>query len=155
MSQTTPHDDADRWPAGERRETASRRSRPTRLWDSLYGLTRRRAGRRSDDRTLYVDRFSLPDVLLMLGIFLLNVFDALFTLIYLSHGGEEANPVMDGLLQVSDWAFLAQKCFVVGLWLVFLTVHKNFKHVRVGLWALLALYTGVLFYHCVLQVYVL
>ena len=87
----------------------------------------------------------------MVAIFVLNVFDALFTLVYLAHGGSEANPLMDGLLQISDWAFLSQKCFVVGVWLVFLTVHKNFRLARAGLWGLLLLYSCVLCYHFVLQ----
>ena len=66
-------------------------------------------------------------------------------------GGREANPLMNWLLSFGDSAFLVQKCVVVGIWLIILTVHKNFRIARIGLWSLFALYTGVLIYHFVLQ----
>lgn len=135
----------------ERRRRADRRARPTRPWDGLRGWRRRSASRRTADQEIYVDVFSARDVAVLLGIFVLNVFDALFTLVYLSQGGGEANPVMDALLRISDAAFLVQKCLVVGLWLLFLTVHKNLRIARLGLRALLVLYGCVLLLHLVLQ----
>jgi hypothetical protein len=58
---------------------------------------------------------------------------------------------MEMLLRGSDMLFLLQKCVVVGLWLVILVIHKNFRIARWGLWAALALYTAILFYHFALQ----
>ena len=89
--------------------------------------------------------------MLLVAVFVLNILDAGFTLLYLTQGGSEANPFMAHLLSISDLTFLLQKCFVVGTWLVFLTVHKNFRFARIGLRALLVLYLGVLAYHLLLQ----
>ena len=136
---------------GDRREREDRRHRPTAPWSGLLGWQRRRTGRRVSDEGIYVDAFDRRDLALMLAVFFLNVLDAAFTLVYLSQGGTEANPFMAHMLAISDGAFLAQKCFVVGAWLLFLTVHKNFRFARIGLHSLLALYSGVLIYHLVLQ----
>ena len=138
-------------PDDERRERVDRRRRPTRPWDGLRGWNRRSRARRRAEEQAYVDVFSSRDGLLLIAIFLLNLLDAGFTLVYLSRGGTEANPAMARLLAVSSHAFLAQKCAIVALWLLFLMVHKNFRVARYGLWSLLALYSGVLVYHFVLQ----
>lgn len=136
-------------PTGERRNGQDRRRQRTRFWDSLFGRRRRRDGRRSRDRDkLYVDVYHRRDVLLLAGIFLLNIFDAFFTLRWLELGGREGNPVMAMLLEKGgDLAFLIQKCFVVGVWLVILVVHKNFRVARLGLWSLFAVYALLLLYH--------
>ncbi len=106
------------------------------------------------DREIYVDAFTRRDFLLVVSVFALNLLDAGLTLLYLEQGGGEANPLMATLLEISDAAFLWQKCFVVGLWLLFLIVHKNFRFVRHGLWVLLVLYAGLFGYHLVLQMLV-
>ena len=98
-----------------------------------------------------MDLYGTGDVLLLSGIFVLNIFDAFFTLRWLQLGGVEANPLMDRLLQTNDLLFLFQKCFVVGIWLLILMVHKNFRVARLGLWMLLLVYAGLLVYHFVLQ----
>ena len=136
----------------DRRRHRDRRLAPTRGWDSLLGFRQRHRGRRTGERdNIYVDRYSRQDVALMLGIFVLNILDAFFTLRWLEMGGGEGNPLMDMLIRTNVQIFLLQKCVVVGLWLVVLVIHKNFRIARVGLWAALILYTGILFYHFVLQ----
>jgi hypothetical protein len=133
---------------GDRRSGPDRRHRSTRFWDSLLGRRQRRDGRRTEDRDgLYVDVYRRRDVLLLAGIFLFNIFDAFFTLRWLDMGGGEANPLMAKLLEGGDLIFLIQKCFVVGVWLVILIVHKNFRVARTGLWSLLAIYGLLLLYH--------
>lgn len=140
------------WPEVERRSGRDRRARPTRFWDALLGRRRRHGGRRQGEaRNTYVDVFQPRDVAMLVGIFLLNLFDALFTLRWLQMGGGERNPLMDILIQSSDFAFLFQKCVVVGLWLVVLMVHKNFRIARLGLLSLLALYLGVFVFHFLLH----
>lgn len=139
------------WPWVERRARADRRHRPTSLWDSLVHPRRRRSGRRTGEkRDIYVDVFQRRDVLLMVAIFVLNIFDALFTLLWLQRGGGEGNPLMAWLLEHGNEAFLLQKCLVVGLWLVLLVVHKNFRLARLGLWSLASLYALLVAYHLVL-----
>ena len=135
-----------------RRSARDRRRRPTGVFDSLRGWQRRRFARRDGEaERLYVDTYQPSDLAMLLGILALNGLDAIFTLRWLEMGGGESNPVMDWLLDFGNLAFLVQKCLVVGIWLVILTMHKNFRIARIGLRSLLALYTFVLFYHFYLQ----
>ncbi len=139
-------------PRDERRQREDRRLEPTRSWHSLLGFHRRRRGRRLGERdNIYVDSYTRHDVALMLGVFVLNILDAFFTLRWLGMGGSEGNPLMDALIRTSDMIFVLQKCLVVGLWLLILVIHKNFRIARVGLWVGLILYAGILFYHFFLQ----
>lgn len=140
------------WTGDERRTQGDRRTRPTVAWAAWAGHRRRQRGRRAGEQTgAYVDVYAPQDVAMLAGIFLLNVLDAAFTLSHLSRGGREANPVMARLLELGPDAFLFTKCFVVGGWLLFLLVHKNFRLVKVGLWATLALYAGVFGWHLFLH----
>jgi hypothetical protein len=139
------------WDGVDRRGHADRREQPTSPWAAFLGLRRRRHGRRDGEgHDIYVDVFHRGDVALLVGIFVLNIFDALFTLIWLRRGGAEGNPVMLWVLEIGDWAFLAQKCFVVGLWLLLLVAHKNFRLARLGLWTAASFYTLLIGYHLVL-----
>ncbi|MCA9501594.1 MAG: hypothetical protein H6748_13000 [Spirochaetaceae bacterium] len=133
-------------PVGERRRS-DRRTRPTSPWSAFFGPVRRSRGRRASDAPGYVDRYTRTDVALLLAIFLLNVADAFFTMLWLERGGREANPVMDFFLDIGPYAFLAQKCLVVGFWLVLLLVHKNYRLARIGLYASLAIYGTLLIVH--------
>jgi hypothetical protein len=115
-------------------------------------MRRRKSGRRAGEtRDIYVDAFQTSEVILLIGIFVLNIFDALFTLIWLQRGGAEANPFMDWLIQQGDHVFLVQKCIVVGLWLVFLLVHKNFRLARWGMWSMAGVYGVLILYHFALM----
>lgn len=135
----------------DRRAGSDRRHRPTPFWSAFLGPRRRHGGRRrGEGNRTYVDRFTRRDVLLVLAILLLNVLDALFTLIWLQRGGIEGNPFMAWILELGNSAFLVQKCFVVGLWLLLLLVHKNFRLARVGLWALAGIYSLLILYHLAL-----
>jgi hypothetical protein len=143
----------DPLPTGEeRRVSTDRRDEPTRLWDSMFGFHRRQKGRRTGEAdNIYVDSYTRQDLLLTIGVLVLNILDAFFTLRWLGMGGGEGNPLMDMLIRANDMLFLLQKCVVVGLWLVILIVHKNFRIARYGLWGAFILYTGILFYHFALQ----
>jgi hypothetical protein len=135
-----------------RRHEPDRRDQPTGPLDSLRGWRGRQFARRAGegDKT-YVDRYDASDLAMLVSILVLNVLDAFFTLRWLQIGGREANPLMNWLLEFGDLAFLVQKCLVVGLWLIVLTVHKNFRIAQIGLWSLLVLYTAILLYHLFLQ----
>jgi hypothetical protein len=136
------------WPQIDRRARSERRAQPTRFWDSLLGRRRRAEGRRiGESGDVYVDRFGRGDVMLVLGIFALNIFDAFCTLVWLRRGGSEGNPLMDLAIQAGDSVFLFQKCIVAGLWLLVLLVHKNFRIARIGLWVLLGVYGTLAAYH--------
>lgn len=134
-----------------RRKSLDRRASPTSIWSSLLGMSRRREGRRADERDgIYVDRFQRSDVVLVLAVFTLNIMDAGFTMSWLQRGGSEGNPLMAQLLAWGDAAFLIEKCFVVGVWLLILLVHKNFRVARIGLRVLLLVYGTLFVYHIAL-----
>jgi hypothetical protein len=138
--------DTSEWNGGDRRDI-DRRLQPTRPWIGMWGPLRRARGRRTADQAGYVDRYSRRDVALILSIFIMNVGDAFFTMIWLSRGGQEANPVMDFFLEIGPGAFLVQKCIVVGIWLVALLVHKNFRFARIGLYISLVAYAILMLIH--------
>ena len=132
---------------GSERRDVDRRLQPTRPWIGTMGPLRRAHGRRKSDHSSYVDRYSRRDVALILTIFVMNVGDAFFTMLWLDRGGEEANPVMDFFLDIGPGAFLIQKCIVVGIWLVALLVHKNFRFARIGLYISFAAYAVLMIIH--------
>jgi hypothetical protein len=134
----------------ERRSQSDRRARPTSVFDALRGWRSRSCSRRADDKPGYFDVYARGDIALLLAIFVLNLLDAGFTLLYLSRGGSEANPVMAWMLEVGEWAFLGVKCFFVAAWLVLLTVHKSFYLARLSLWILLGVFGGVLVLHALI-----
>lgn len=138
--------DACPQPDADRRD-ADRRRRPTRPWIGTLGPLRRIHGRRDADRAGYVDRYSRRDVALILTVFVMNVGDAFFTMLWLGRGGGEANPIMDFFLDIGPWAFLVQKCVLVGIWLVVLLVHKNFRFARIGLYVSLVAYAVLMIVH--------
>ncbi|MGH7152069.1 MAG: DUF5658 family protein [Planctomycetota bacterium] len=133
----------------ERRVRPDRRRRPTPMI-SRYALLggRRRAFRRLEEAEgSYVDLHGWGMGVLVLAVLALNLFDGYFTLFYMSHGGQEANPVVDALIQWGQRPFLFIKCAGTGLALSFLVLHKNFRLGRVGLGCALLLYSGILGYH--------
>jgi len=139
-------------PNGDRRIGDDRRDSPTKSWDSLFGFHRRERGRRTgESENIYVDAYSKHDVALTVSILVLNILDAFFTLRWIDMGGGEGNPLMNVLIETSDLMFILQKCLVVGLWIVILMIHKNFRIARFGLWGALILYAGILLYHFSLQ----
>lgn len=133
----------------EGREMRDRRSRPTPFLSryTLFG-GRRRGGRRDGEkRDVFVDLFSEHIFLVAILIVALNMLDAFFTLLLLSHGGEEANPIALWLLNVGPWAFILAKTLGIGLCTGLLVMIKNFRGARVGLGLVLAVYLMLLGWH--------
>lgn len=138
----------DTWPWVDRRSGTDRRNRPTRWYDSLLGHRRRRRGRRKgESRNIYVDIYHAGDLILVAGVFLLNLVDAGLTLHHLAEGAVEQNPVMDRLIQWGAVWFVLEKALVVGLCLVALAVHKTFPLARRGAYVLLVLYSLLMIQH--------
>jgi hypothetical protein len=138
------------WPEIDRRRNDDRRDQPTGFLSRPW-RGQRRGGRRTGERdNIYVDVYSRSDVLILLCIFVLNIGDAAFTLLWLQRGGGEGNPLMQFMLDIGVGAFLFQKCIVVGIWLLVLTAHRNYRTARVGLWSTLSVYTLLIVYHLVL-----
>jgi hypothetical protein len=140
-------EESDAVRVGRERRNTDRRNRPTAPWKDLFSPLRRARGRRASDQNGYVDRYSKRDVGLLFAIFLLNIADAFMTMLWLHRGGREANPIMEFFLDIGPVAFLAQKCLIVGFWLILLLVHKNFRFAKIGLYASLAVYALLLIVH--------
>lgn len=136
---------------GERRNHSDRRGRPTPMW-SRYALLggRRRTVRRSQERDgAYVDVHGPRILLVVMLIVALNLLDAWFTLLFLSHGGRELNPFVQRVLDLGGqpWPFLLFKTFGIGMCCAFLVMTKNFRPARIGLWFVLLGYSLLLGWH--------
>jgi hypothetical protein len=131
------------------RRSGDRRSRPTPFLSryTFFG------GRRASDRryghvaNTYVDRYEpwVGGVLVAIG--LLCALDAVLTLLYLQKGGEEANPIMDEVIQWGPQTFVLVKCGVTNAGLMILCLHKNFRYVKGVMGALLGIYALLTLYH--------
>jgi hypothetical protein len=141
---------------GERRARADRRHAPTPML-SRYALHggRRVRGRRLDERdNVYVDLHGPGLLAVVVTLTALNFLDAYFTILFLSYGGQELNPVVDGLLCLGVWPFLLAKSIGVGVCGAFLTVTKNFTAARIGLGVLTTGYLALLGWHFYLLAHV-
>lgn len=132
-----------------RRLQGDRRTKPTPIFSryTLFG-GRRRGGRRAGEtENIYVDRHGPLLLFGALALSLLNVLDAFFTMLFLSHGGQELNPLIDSMLGLGLWPFLITKTIGVGICVAFLVMTKTFAAARIGLIVLLTGYTALLGWH--------
>jgi hypothetical protein len=134
--------------SGDRRNV-DRRQAPTPIF-SRYWLKGRRRGARRDGEgnNIYVDKYSITEVLLVFGILVLSVLDMYFTLVHLDAGGTEANPVMAAFLEWGGYPlFKLVKLATTFLGLGILLVHVRFKKVRTLLGFAFLIYFGVFIFH--------
>ncbi len=137
--------------AEEQRLQSDRRRRPTPMF-SRYVLWggRRRDVRRADEREgAFVDVHGPRLFALVLAILALNLLDAWFTLVFLSHGGKELNPMVQMVLDLGGHPlpFLFLKTFGIGVLCAYLTLAKNFRSARIGLWIVFGGYSVLLGWH--------
>ena len=85
-----------------------------------------------------------------MGIVLLNLLDAWFTLLFLANGGIELNPLVDHVLAQGPQTFLMFKTLGIGVCCAFLTVTANFRAARIGLGIVLTGYSLLLCWHLLL-----
>ena len=117
---------------------------------TFFGGRRMGTRRDGDDREIFVDRYSNRLYVAVLGVVLLNLLDAWFTLLFLAHGGVELNPFVDRILACGPEAFILFKTLGIGICVAFLTVTKNFKAARIGLAVVLGGYSLLLAWHLLL-----
>lgn len=131
------------------RRAADRRSRSTPMISRFTILGGRRTGdRRSGGiASVYVDLYEPWLAAALVAIGALCAVDAVFTLLYLQKGGTEANPLMDRVIQWGPRSFILFKCGVTNLGLAVLCLHKNFRHVKSVIVALLFVYSALFVYH--------
>ena len=141
----------------ERRAGADRRLRSHLLSDWTYAYRgRRRLSRRDAEESTFVDLYDPALLGLALGILLLSVLDAAFTLTLLQAGVvEEANPFMRWLLEHDTQIFINLKIVLTGAAVVFLVLCSNaiiagrirgrrLMHAVLGLYLLVIAYELVL-----------
>ncbi|MCA8955918.1 MAG: hypothetical protein KDC87_07580 [Planctomycetes bacterium] len=127
-----------------------RRRRPTPALSryAVWGGGRRRHHRRGREALNgFVDAHGPGLFLVVTAVAALNILDAFFTVLFLSYGGREINPVVQTALDLGTWWFVVLKSVGIGLCLAFLTVTKNFRVARIGLWVILAGYLLLLGWH--------
>lgn len=116
---------------------------------ALFG-GRRRTVRRLEERAgAFVDVHGARLLVLVLAILALNLLDAWFTLLFLSYGGRELNPMVQAVLDLGGhpWPFVALKTFGIGVACAFLILTKHFRSARIGLWCVFAGYSALLGWH--------
>lgn len=122
------------------------------------GLARR--GRRRDRRragdSYYLDWYDPRLVFQGVGIMVLSILDAVFTLILIANGATEINALMARLMDISVQAFVVGKVGITAAGVLFLLMHAHFHilsfttgrriiHLLLGLYLLLILYELGLF----------
>lgn len=138
--------------AAAERRTVDRRRRPTPMFSryTLFGGRRAAVRRATDDQEVFVDRYGPAILIAVLSVVLLNLADAFFTLLFLAHGGQEMNPIVDRVLAHGPHVFILFKTLGIGVCAAFLTITKNFRAARIGLWVVLSGYTLLLCWHLLL-----
>ncbi len=137
----------------QERKQIDRRRRPTPLLSLHWLRGRRRVIRRAEESThgYYVDRYRRGEWALVIGILLLSSADLILTMVHLSAGGREANPVMALALEQSEFTFIFVKLATTVLGLMILLTHVRFRRVRPMLSTVCALYCLVIVYHILLR----
>ena len=126
-----------------------RRHQPTPMFSRYAFLGgRRRHGRRDGERqNQFVDQHGPRLLLASLVVVALNILDAWFTIYFLSYGGTEANPLVDMVLQMGLFPFIALKSVGIGVCVMFLCLAKNFRIARWGMAVVILGYSALLGWH--------
>ena len=135
----------------ERRALRDRRRKPTNPFSLRAYRGRRQAVRREADRrhAPYTDRYSRCLLLAALLLILLCVADALYTILHVTDGGIELNPLMQRLLQRSVSLFFVVKFALTGLGVVLLVIYRHHPLGRFVFGGTLIVY-GILFFYQIL-----
>lgn len=115
----------------------------------LWGGRRRHVRRKEEREGSFVDLHGPRALAIALAVVALNLLDAWFTLLFLSHGGTELNPIVQQVLE-SDWhpwPFVLMKTLGIGLACAFLIMAKYFRPARYGLWFVFVGYSVLLCWH--------
>lgn len=92
---------------------------------------------------------------LALGIVLLSITDAYFTLYFLDQGGEELGPFVNYLVQQGELLFFVVKLLITTAAVLFVLMHKNFVIFKYffgyhGLYVMLLSYVILITYEIIL-----
>ena len=111
----------------ERRSGQERRKNQIPLLKWLFYKGRRESGRRAEDRQriIVLDRYSPSLFVGVIIVLSLSLLDALLTLILLSQGAKELNPVMDYYLSHGPQVFLFVKYGLTALSVLIIVLLKD------------------------------
>ncbi len=137
----------------ERRDESERRQRI--WWSAIYGSFNPR--RRSATRRLHDSRFYALDwhaahlLAVAIAILLLSLVDAFVTLLLLSGGADEINPVMATVVYTSASVFTVVKMAMTGVCVVFMVFMARYRFLRLVpvewvLYVILVAYVGLVAY---------
>lgn len=102
---------------------------------------------------IYVQNLSSRVICLVLSIMISSALDALFTLIFISNGGREANPHAALLMTHGDTLFVSVKMAMTGTGVWVLAAFQQFVSAYFALHVLTILYLGLLGLHAILWLY--
>ena len=126
----------------ERRSSRDRRQRQISIFKKLFYRGLRESTRRAEDRNgiIVFDRYKPSLVVSIIIVLSLSLLDALLTLILLSHGAKELNPVMRYYLNYRTLAFIFVKygLTVLPMLIILLANEALINRYRIG--------AGTLFY---------
>ena len=101
-------------------------------------------------RTPCVDQYGLRLFLVSILIVLLCAADGLFTVLHVSSGAVEVNPLMDSLLRLGPHYFFSMKYLLTALCVFLLVLYRYHPFARIMMMSVVVVY-GLLFsYHIVL-----
>ena len=113
--------------AANRRERTERRKTGLKSMAYAFFYSRRRDKRRDDESVeYYTDWYSNPLFIIAVGIALLCVADAFFTLELITRGGSELNPFMAYLLDKGMYIFVGVKMALTVGAIMLLVLHQRF-----------------------------
>ena len=132
----------------DRRILKDRRKQPTPGLSRYTLFGRRRRFRRKSDRERggYIDCYNAGLFIILILIASLNILDSFFTMIVLTDGGWEVNPIVRSVIESCGDGFWVWKFFLVSFSLILLGLHSNFGHVRTAINALCFIYIAVVLY---------
>ncbi len=141
----------------EQRTGSDRRRKPTPMFSRyvLWGGRRAKIRRTEERENSFVDIHGSGGLLVILAVVALNLLDAIFTLLFLSHGGTELNPVIQWVLD-SSWhplPFIVLKTVGIAIATMFLVMAKHFRPARWGLAFVIGGYSVLLGWHFFLLQY--
>ena len=125
-----------------------RRRRPTPMV-CRHTFVGRRVGFRREGEAVntYVDRPGAAFLWIFIAILSLCLLDAVLTLAHVRNGGGELNPIMRVAIGYGTAAFVTLKCGLTAFALLFLGLHRFFRHVQTILLAIFAMYVTLSCYH--------
>ena len=119
---------ADNSPKIERRSGLDRRKRKTAILSKYWLMGKRSVVRREEDRQkpYRLDRHSHKILSVILLVIMLSILDAALTLVLISHGATEINPIMAYFLNHGPLVFFWSKYLLTCTCLFIILVNTNY-----------------------------